>query len=173
MASDITGYDEVFMEIYRRHRRRVHRWLTRSLGAVLDREDVTQEVFMQLYRALPSYRGEATMVTFLYTITLNVSNSHKRKQGRQLPLSSSSMVEDQMDEAPTPEDLLRRKQQLEKLIHLGQFLPQNLRLPFQLVFLENLSYAAAAERLGLRATQVKQRVAKARKKLLAMLSTHR
>jgi RNA polymerase sigma-70 factor (ECF subfamily) len=168
VASDTPGNQD-FTKLYRRHRRRVHAWLTRSLGAVSDREDVMQEVFIQLFRALPTFRGAATIESYLFAITFYVSMDHLRKRGRQLPLSDGASIDEQQDLTPTPEELLRGKQQLEKLQSMVQILEEKLRTPFKLVILEGRSKAVVAERLGLHPLQVKRRVTKARRKLFKML----
>lgn len=52
-----------FEELYRRHQRRVYSLCLRMVGNVADAEDVTQEVFLQLYRKIGSFKGTAALST--------------------------------------------------------------------------------------------------------------
>jgi hypothetical protein len=52
------GDERAFHALYERHRRDVLAFVTKVVGVESDREDVTQEVFLQLHRALPNFRGD-------------------------------------------------------------------------------------------------------------------
>ncbi len=55
--------------------------LVRMIGSRDNIDDLAQEVFIRLYRALPSFRGESLLSTYLYRITVNVAqNEWKRRQ---------------------------------------------------------------------------------------------
>jgi len=62
---------EDFTGIIERHPRTVFRTLSRLTGSA-DVEDLAQEVFLRLFRALPGFRSEASVSTFLYRIMANV-----------------------------------------------------------------------------------------------------
>ena len=55
----IAGDDRAFRALFLQHRGRVTRLIHRLLGGSTDVEDVVQEVFLQVHRSLPRYRGEA------------------------------------------------------------------------------------------------------------------
>jgi len=69
-----------FEELYRRHYRRVYSICLRMTGNVAEAEDLTQEVFIQLYRKLDSFRGEAAFTTWLHRLTVNQVLMHFRKR---------------------------------------------------------------------------------------------
>jgi RNA polymerase sigma factor (sigma-70 family) len=74
-----------FQEIVEKESPVVFRLLARLLGRRDNLEDLAQEVFLRLYRAMDHFRGESSLSTFLYRITVNVAHDeHTRiKQGRQ------------------------------------------------------------------------------------------
>lgn len=73
--------DTSFEQIVRDHQAMVFGTLMRMTGSREHLDDLAQEVFFRLYRALPSFRGEALLSTYLYRITVNVAqNEWKRRR---------------------------------------------------------------------------------------------
>ena len=71
---------QTFEQIVRDHQSLVFRTLLRLTGPE-HLEDLAQDVFLRLFRALPNFRGEAQITTFLYRIAVNVAqNEWKRRQ---------------------------------------------------------------------------------------------
>src|SRR6202453_1113001 len=69
----------------------VFRTLLRLTGSREHVDDLAQDVFLRLYRALPSFRGEALITTYLYRITVNVAQDEwKRRRRDDRPLVSLS-----------------------------------------------------------------------------------
>src|SRR5689334_25264756 len=68
-----------FEEIYRLHHRRVFSQCLRMTRSVSEAEDLTQDVFLQLYRKLKTFRGESAFTTWLHRLTINVVLMHFRK----------------------------------------------------------------------------------------------
>ncbi len=52
--------------------------ITRLVGPVAERDDLVQKVFIAFHRALPSYRGEARLSTYLHRIAVNTAYDHLR-----------------------------------------------------------------------------------------------
>jgi RNA polymerase sigma-70 factor, ECF subfamily len=170
LALAVAGKDtSAFQKLYERHCERVYARLTRLLGPVPDREDVMQQVFLQLYRALPTFRGDSTLSTFLFRITAYVACDYLRKCGRRVVVIDGEGLDELIDGKPTPEDRSRSRQQLETIFNLLQHVKPERRIAFQLVAMEGLSLAAAADQVGAAPKEVKQRVSQARRELVAML----
>ena len=75
-AANVNSFDFVFNV----HHDYVYGLAHALLGNEQDAEDVTQEVFLRVYKALPSYQSErATMRTWLTKITVNACNTHRRR----------------------------------------------------------------------------------------------
>ena len=79
ITENITENDPGFEEIFKQHHRRVYAVCLRMTGNVAEAEDVTQEVFVQVFRKMGSFRGEAAFSTWLHRVTVNQVLMHFRK----------------------------------------------------------------------------------------------
>jgi RNA polymerase sigma-70 factor, ECF subfamily len=68
-----------FEELYRTYNRRVYSHCLRMTRNVAEAEDLTQEVFIQLFRKLKTFRGESLFTTWLHRLTVNAVLMHFRK----------------------------------------------------------------------------------------------
>lgn len=73
------GDESAYEKLYRQHKARVYAWCYRMTGQSAYAEDLTQEVFLQLYRKLKSFRGDSSLATWLYRVTTNIVLMHHRK----------------------------------------------------------------------------------------------
>ena len=73
-----------FEALYERHHRRVYSLCLRMMANVTEAEDMTQEVFIQLFRKIGSFRGESAFTTWLHRMTVNQVLMHFRKRGVKL-----------------------------------------------------------------------------------------
>jgi RNA polymerase sigma-70 factor (ECF subfamily) len=98
MRVDLTS-PEGFEALVREHQGLVFRTLTRFTGSGVHVDDLAQEVFLRLYKALPYFRGESTMATYLYRITYNVAQDEwkRRRRERTHVASAPAMDEDEGD----------------------------------------------------------------------------
>ena len=78
--SATTGNMAAFEELYNRHHRRVYSLCLRMLQNTAEAEDLTQEVFIQLYRKIGSFRGDSAFTTWLHRMTVNQVLMHFRKR---------------------------------------------------------------------------------------------
>jgi RNA polymerase sigma-70 factor (ECF subfamily) len=69
-----------FEEIYQKHHRRVYSLCLRMTQNPPEAEDLTQEVFIQLFRKIGSFRGESAFTTWLHRMTVNQVLMHFRKR---------------------------------------------------------------------------------------------
>ena len=77
------GDESAFEELVERHRRDVYHLAFRVAGNHEDANDLSQEAFVRVYRALPRFRGESSFKTWLYRIVLNLSLNHVRSARRE------------------------------------------------------------------------------------------
>ena len=75
---------ELFHDLYQLHHRRVYSICLRMTQDISDAEDLTHEVFVQLFRTIGSFRGEAAFSTWLHRLTVNHVLMHFRKNKRRL-----------------------------------------------------------------------------------------
>jgi RNA polymerase sigma-70 factor (ECF subfamily) len=74
-AGDMTAFEE----LYKSHYRRVYSLCARMTRSVSQAEDLTQEVFIQVFRKLKTFRGESSFATWLHRLTVNEVLMHFRK----------------------------------------------------------------------------------------------
>jgi len=90
-----TGDAAAFRELYRRHVPTVHARLTLMVGPGPEREDLIQQIFLDAYRALARFRGDARFGTFLHRIAINVACDHlqarRRSGARDAPLDEAQL----------------------------------------------------------------------------------
>jgi RNA polymerase sigma-70 factor (ECF subfamily) len=78
VARILEGSQEHFDELYESYFRRVFRFALKRLGDQAEAEDVTQEVFETIFRVLPSYRGDSSLLVWIFGITRNKVNRRFR-----------------------------------------------------------------------------------------------
>jgi RNA polymerase sigma factor (sigma-70 family) len=99
----LSGEQERFDELYAHYRNRVFGFALRRVGSRADADDITQEVFLQVYRSISSYQGRASLATWIFGIAHNVTCRHYRsKGGPSVPLEACDVM-DEMKVTPTPE----------------------------------------------------------------------
>ncbi|MBU0687332.1 MAG: sigma-70 family RNA polymerase sigma factor [Candidatus Margulisbacteria bacterium] len=72
----------IFSEVYTAHKGRVWSLSSRYVKLQSDKEDLLQEVFLNVHKALPRFRGEASLETWIYRITVNTAINYLKKQKR-------------------------------------------------------------------------------------------
>ena len=163
------GDADAFEELYRQHARRLYSLAVRMIGSAEDAEDLLQEVFLQAHRKLPGFRGESTLGTWLYRLTMNHCLDHLR--GRQAKMSrATESLEDEnaaepMAPAPAVPSAISRMD-LERAIAA---LPPGSKAAFLLHDVEGFEHQEIAAILGISEGTSKSQVHKARLKLRSLL----
>ncbi|WP_319410025.1 sigma-70 family RNA polymerase sigma factor [uncultured Desulfosarcina sp.] len=170
------GDEWAFQLLVRRFRKKI---FSIAFGITLDAEesqDITQEVFLQVYRTIGDFRGDASLATWLHRITVNRCLNWKRRWARRfkwLHLSTDSAddlpaVEPESD-CPSPETRLANAQTHQQIDNALKMLPDQARTVFVLRELEGLSYEAIADATGIKLGTVRSRLFHARKRLQEIL----
>ena len=180
-ARAAAGDDHAFEEIVVRYEARVYRLACR-LTSDTDAPDVLQETFLQVYRNLPSFRGESQFGTWVYRIATNAALMLRRARARRPaePLDAfmprfdergiHADVPEQLQIASRAEELLDRQLLADRARAGIDRLPDIYRDAFVLRDLEEMSTAEVAHVLGVEAATVRQRVHRARLMLRGYLS---
>ena len=126
-------------------------------------EDVTQEVFIKLWRALPSFDGRAAMSTWIYTIARNASLSALRARRPQSSLSDPEVMElvEATDPVPASDELAERA----AILRLIDQLPAKQRQVIMLFYMEDASHEEVASMLSMPVGTVKTLLHRARARL--------
>jgi RNA polymerase sigma-70 factor (ECF subfamily) len=164
------GDMEAFEALYVRHYRRVYSLCLRMVANVTEAEDLTQEVFVHLFRKLGSFRGESAFTTWLHRLTVNHVLMHFRKRGVRLEKTTEEGdVPDQVEvgsEKPQAMPVIDRIA-LDKAI--GQ-LPPGYRTVFVLHDVEGYEHEEIANMLGCSVGTSKSQLHKARMRLRELLN---
>lgn len=161
-------------EIMRRNNRRLYRAAWGILRDEQDAEDAVQDCYLKAFAALPDFRGEAALSTWLTRIAINEALMRRRKRqaqaastGNVIPLrpDDSPAVEAEEDPALSPEAGAMRAQLRPYLQEAIGELPEDQRAVFVLRALEELSVEETAQILDLKPETVRTRFLRARRKL--------
>ena len=141
------GRERAFKGIVDSYSERLYWHVRRFLCSHEDTDDLLQDIFMKIWSALPSFRGESQLYTWLYRIatneTLNFLNRQKVRSALRFE-SLSATLEEKVDEDPWfGGDRLQRE-----LVKAVNKLPEKQRLVFMMRWFEDLSYEDISEILG-------------------------
>jgi len=165
------GESEGSSELYHRHADRIYALFTRLIGPVGEREDLVQEAFVEAYRALPSFRGEAAFSTFLYRIAARVGYDFLDRRARASCLTfDDDALNDLVATEASPLEQAALRKELRRAFRLLESLSPKKRTAFVLVAIEGLSLREAAKALGADEQAIKQRVLAGRKDLLTKMA---
>lgn len=128
-----------------------------------DQADLFQEIVYQLWQALPRFRAEAQVDTFIYRVGLNTALTHVRRARRQ-PIASDDLSRHDRGHQPDWDQDLDQQQQLKALYQAIDQLPKADRT-LVLLYLEDLSYQEMADITGLSVNYVGVRLNRIKKKL--------
>ena len=164
----IRGEIQPFEELFKAHHRRVYAVCLRMIGNAAEAEDLTQDVFIQVFRKLATFRGESAFSTWLHRLTVNTVLMHFRKRrSRREQLTEDGEVPERpiSQSVPRSSALLDRLALNEAILKLSP----GYRAVFILHDVEGLQHVEIAEILGCAVGTSKSQLHKARLKLRALL----
>jgi RNA polymerase sigma-70 factor (ECF subfamily) len=158
-----------FEEIYQRHHRRVYSICLRMLQNAYEAEDLTQDVFIQLYRKIGSFRGDSAFTTWLHRMTVNQVLMHFRKR--------TVKFEKTTEEGETPVQIVSGTENPFKMPIVDKIalenaidqLPAGYKNVFMLHDVEGFEHEEVAKILGCSVGTSKSQLHKARLKLQKLL----
>jgi len=170
IARAAAGDTAAFRELYERHRTDVARLVYRMLGNRSDFEDVIQEVFVQVYRSLKDFRGQAKFSTWLHRVTVNVVLMHRRS-ARSRPVFADEPPGDGLlrSDDVRPDDDAERRERVRAFGRVLGRLADKKRIVFVLHELEGVAPAEIARIVGAPVLTVRTRLFYARREIEGML----
>ncbi len=144
-----------------------------------DAEDVAQEVFIQVFRSIDQFKGDARLSTWIYRITTTKALDHIRSRKRKKRFAfitslfgpNDELVHDPVD-FQHPGVALDRKEQAALLFQMINQLPDNQKVAFTLHKTEELSYQEIADVMELSVSAVESLLFRARQNLRKLLEKH-
>lgn len=156
------GDRQAMEALYHRFKRRVFSMVARIAGPQ-DAEEVSQEVFMRIYRGLMKFRGDSALDTWVYRLTVNAAVSHVSRR------PARAEGEEALQHVPIAEGPARDPRLAARLETALSELPGGYRAVLVLHDIEGLSHEEIAEILGCRVGTSKSQLHKARGKMREIL----
>ncbi|MFV8829104.1 RNA polymerase sigma factor [Alkalihalobacterium sp. APHAB7] len=103
---------EEIKQIYRDHYNDVYKFLVAFTNTRNESEDLTQEVFIRLFKSLPKFKGESQLKTWIFSIARNVAIDHLKKCRRQ-QLVSDIILKFMPSKDKTTEELIEAKEDID------------------------------------------------------------
>ncbi|MEM4558310.1 MAG: RNA polymerase sigma factor [Desulfurococcaceae archaeon] len=151
------GEEKALRELIRLMQGRVYAYCYSLLGQEEDAEEITSEVFFQVWRSAKKFRGDSKATTWIFGIARNLCLNHLRKKKLQfMELLETDAVYEPEEEPEYDPELVKKA--MEKLSPLH-------REVLYLAYYEELPYSKIAEILGIPENTVKTRVFNAKRKL--------
>jgi RNA polymerase sigma-70 factor, ECF subfamily len=166
------GDREAFSEVYRDYEATVYNLALRMAGDPFDAADLTQEVFLRVYRHLGKFRGRSSLKTWIFRIAVNHCRSRlgRRRRPEQLPTGPDGDVERPIpDPARGPEERTLAGDAARRVERALAALPLEFREAVVLRDLEEMAYDEIAAVLGVRIGTVRSRIARGRQRLRGAL----
>lgn len=144
-----------------------------------DADDITQEVFIQVFRSVGSFKGDSKFSTWLYRITVSKALDHEKKMKRQKRFGFvqqlfgvSAVEQKQVTEFNHPGVQLEKKEKANELFSALKLIPDNQRIAFTLHNLEGQSYREIAEIMNTSLFAVESLIGRAKTNLKKELSKY-
>jgi RNA polymerase sigma-70 factor, ECF subfamily len=166
----IAGGDQLAMRtLFARHRVALYRWLLRIVRDETLAEDLLSDVFLDVWRQAASFKGRASVSTWLLAIArYKALSARRRRIDAELDLRIASTIADPADD---PEAALQKKNRSELLrASLASLSPEHGEV-IDLVYYHSKSVREVADIVGVAEATVKTRMFYARKKLAELVET--
>ena len=173
------GSEDAFRELFKQYHERVLHIACRMCGNIQEAEDVTQEVFLNVFKELNKFREAASLFTWLYRITINLCLDKRRKRQRRekyqvnTDLNSENTLSEKAnsDEGMQTWDHQIWQDEIQNLLQtaLSQIKPK-LRTVIVLKDIEGLTYGEVAQVVECSEGTISSRLNRGRKQFKKLLS---
>ena len=162
----LSGDPKAFEALFRRYQTPIFNLVTRMVRGE-DAYDITQDVFLKAFRALPTFRGESKFSTWLYTIARHTCLNHLRHKN----VANEGSLEEQQEENPGSEPIdadmnvgrLCETRELQRIVdQVLATMPTEARMLLVLRDFEQLSYDEISQVTELSIVNVKSKIHRAR-----------
>jgi RNA polymerase sigma-70 factor, ECF subfamily len=169
LAATSSGDMAAFELLMRQHERLVLVTALRLAGNLPDAQDVSQEVFLKLYRNLGKLTSEEAIASWLYRVTVNVCHDLRRRRRPENPMENAGQL---ASAGADPQQALTEMERSRALELSLRLLPEKERAALVLRDLEGLSTAEVARVLGSSEATVRSQISKARVKVKGLVERY-
>ena len=159
------------------HQRMVYQLALHLVGDPQEAQEVSQEVFLRVFRTLSQFRGHSTLRTWIYRIVVDQASNRqrwwrRRRRAQQVTLEDHARAHGELAESrhfAQPDRVLQQRETAGRVWLALDALPFDQRTVVVLREIDGLSYEEIATTLGVAVGTVKSRLARARESLRAKL----
>jgi RNA polymerase sigma-70 factor (ECF subfamily) len=162
VARCAAGEPAAARSLFERERARVHGLLYRVVGSNAHMDDLIQDTFLEVFRSLPSFRGESSLRTWIDRCAVRVAYAYFRRKARTPPLEC---VQDVGADDPSAEERTSMREAVRRLYAELDGLEPRQRMAFSLFAIENRSLREVADVMESSLATAKIRVWRARRAL--------
>jgi RNA polymerase sigma-70 factor (ECF subfamily) len=162
----VPGEEKKFIDLINKHQGLIHKICFMYEQDQDARNDLFQEVVLQLWKSFPTFRGEAKITTWMYRIALNTAISGYRKQTRHIKTEDLNEMHFNISEQYSGEE---REEDFRKLQTAIRQLSEVERAMIMMA-LEEIPYEEIAETIGITQNNVRVRMNRIREKLKKMMT---
>lgn len=160
---DAREKDVVLKNLVHTHGKRLHRFLTNSIGSRDEANDIAQQAFMEAVRSYETYNGQSELSTWLYGIAMNLVRNHlSRSPTRKYEFVNEATLAHIPSPTLPPAEAAEQAQHMRHLDEAFSELNPDMRDVLTLVVVDELTYEQAATRLAIPVGTVRSRVSRAR-----------
>jgi RNA polymerase sigma factor (sigma-70 family) len=168
------GNEAAFKQVFEAHQDRIYNTILYMIQSAEEAEDLTQEVFVDVFLSMKNFKTQSKLSTWIYRIAVNKALNHQRfkKAKKRLGAVLSIFNLSPADEAPDfvhPGILLENKELSESLYQAIKKLPEKQKTAFVLRQLEDLSYIEIAEVMQITTPSVESLLFRAKQNLQKIL----
>jgi RNA polymerase sigma-70 factor (ECF subfamily) len=145
------GEAKAFEELVNLYKDMVLNLAARMTGRTEGAEDIAQEVFLRVWKALPKFRGECKLSTWIYRITINLCIAEsKTAQGRSefMAIDEPALLAQPQMRVESDNEYAEEVVLKERLAPLMAHMPQHYRTAISLFYLKDLTYQEISEIMG-------------------------
>ncbi len=159
-----TGEREAFAALVERHQHAVYNLAYRMTGNAAEADDVAQDAFIRAYRKIAQFRTDGSFRNWTMGICANLARNRFRQRTRRQAAEQSHVELVELSGAPYVES-----NRLEAMDGALMSLPETIRIPLVLKYIEGLSIEEITRTLGIGLSAAKMRLARGREEMLARL----
>lgn len=173
----VAGEEEACSRLVQDHQRMVYQLALHLLGDSQEALDLSQEVFLRVFRTLPRFRGQSSLRTWIYRIVVNQASNRqrwwrRRHRSHQVALEAHTAAHGELPDvrrSVMPDSLLQQREIAGRVWAALDRLPFDQRAAIVLREIDGLSYEEIGMSLGVAVGTVKSRLARARASLRGVL----
>jgi len=163
------GNKKAFDSLVIKYQQRVIQLVSRYVQNPSDAQDVSQDVFIKVYRAIPNFRGDSAFYTWIYRIAVNTAKNYLVSKARRAAnkevepeVAEQFEINSLLKDPDSPEHLVLTEEIRQAIVKVLDNLPEELKQAITLRELEGLDYQQIAEKMDCPVGTVRSRIFRAR-----------